>query len=63
MKLNPDDLSATLTFNNGKIQKEEFYYGSSFLSQSSRFLSIGKNVTTAEILDIKGNKRKMSFGK
>jgi hypothetical protein len=63
VKLNPDDLSATLTFNNGKIQKEEFYYGSSFLSQSSRFLSIGKNVTTAEILDIKGNKRKMSFGK
>jgi hypothetical protein len=63
VKLNPDDLSATLTFNNGKVQKEEFYYGSSFLSQSSRFLSIGKNVTTAEILDIKGNKRKMSFGK
>ena len=61
VKLNVDDISATIFFNDGKIQKKEFYYGSSFLSQSGRFLTIDKNVIAAEILNSKGNKRKMSF--
>ncbi|MEO8413888.1 MAG: VCBS repeat-containing protein [Ginsengibacter sp.] len=34
----PDDISAVITYKNGSIQKQEFYYGSSFLSQSGRFL-------------------------
>jgi hypothetical protein len=63
VKLNADDVNAILHFKNGKIQKEEFYYGSSFLSQSARFLSIGENVTDVEIVNTKGNKRKLSFNR
>lgn len=34
----PDDVSGSITFKNGSSRKDEFYYGSSFLSQSARFL-------------------------
>ena len=61
VKLNADDISAIINFKNGKIQKEEFYDGSSFLSQSGKFLAIGKDVVTAEIRNNKGVKRKISF--
>ena len=61
VKLNADDISAIINFKNGKIQKEEFYNGSSFLSQSGKFLTIGKNVVTAEIENNRGVKRQLSF--
>jgi hypothetical protein len=61
IKINADDVSAVITFKNGKIQKEEFYYGSGFLSQSSRFLAINKNVASVEVTDSKGKIRKLSF--
>jgi len=61
LKLNADDISAIISFKNGKIQKEEFYNGSSFLSQSGKFLTIGKDVTAAEITNSRGVKRKTSF--
>jgi len=61
LKLSPSDVSALLQLKNGKISKEEFYYGSSFLSQSSRFLSIGDNVSSVQITDSKGQTRKISF--
>jgi ASPIC/UnbV protein/VCBS repeat protein len=61
VKLNADDISAVISFSNGKIQKEEFYYGSSFLSQSANFLALGKNAVSAEITNSRGVKRKISF--
>ncbi|HEV3326786.1 MAG TPA: VCBS repeat-containing protein [Puia sp.] len=61
VKLNVDDVSAMLYFNDGRIQKTEFYNGSSFLSQSGRFLAVGKNVSKAEIINSKGVRRKISF--
>ncbi|MBS1934284.1 MAG: VCBS repeat-containing protein, partial [Bacteroidetes bacterium] len=63
IKLNADDINAELHFKNGQIQKEEFYYGASFLSQSGRFLSIGGNVSDVEITNTKGNKRKIIISK
>jgi hypothetical protein len=57
----PTDVSALIQFKNGKTQKEEFYYGSSFLSQSSRFLTIGTNVSLIRITDSKGNTRSLTF--
>ena len=63
LKLNNDDVSAILYFKNGQIQKEEFYNGSSFLSQSAKFLMTGKNISSAEITNSKGVKRKISFNK
>ena len=61
VNLNADDVSGTLFFSNGKIRKEEFYYGSSFLSQSSRFISITPGVDSVEIVNRKGARRKISF--
>ena len=59
--LQADDLSAELTLKSGKKQRQEFYYGSSFLSQSARFLSINNNVTSANIVNTKGVSRKVAF--
>jgi hypothetical protein len=52
-----DDVSALIKFTNGKIRKEEFYYGSSFLSQSARFINFDKNVANITITDSKGKSR------
>ena len=61
IKVNPDDISAVIKYSNGSIQKEEFYYGSSFLSQSGRFLKINKNVMEVLITNSKGISRKISY--
>jgi hypothetical protein len=42
---------------NGKVCKEEFYYGSSFLSQSARFLAVDSNTVSVKITDSKGRVR------
>jgi hypothetical protein len=57
LPLNPNDVSALLHLRNGGKQKQELSYGTSFLSQSGRFISIGKNVLSAEIKDAAGNVR------
>ncbi len=59
--IQPNEVSAEITFKNGKKQKEEFYYGSSFISQSARFISIDKNVAFVVISDSQGKIRKLSF--
>jgi hypothetical protein len=61
VKLNNDDRSAILHFKNGKMQRTEIYNGSSFLSQSGRFLTVGKEVSNVEIINSKGIRRKISF--
>ncbi|MBC7510005.1 MAG: VCBS repeat-containing protein [Ferruginibacter sp.] len=63
--INPDDRSAIKTFNNGSIQKEEFYYGNSFLSQSARFITVDENIKTITITNNKGIERilKINFTK
>ena len=57
IRLRPTDVSALLTFADGRKQKVEFSYGNSFLSQSSRTLSIDPQVKAIEITDSKGKKR------
>ena len=57
----PNEVSAEITLKNGKTQRQEFYYGASFLSQSSRFLNITGNVKTVTIADNKNGKRKIDF--
>lgn len=61
VKLLPDDSQALLTFKDGRKQREEFYYGASFLSQSARFLSITPQVKQAEIVNGSGKKRVVNF--
>jgi len=40
IRLRPDDVSAEITYNNGDKEYREFYYGSGYLSQSSRVCRI-----------------------
>ena len=53
----PTDVSATIRMKDGRSRKTEFNYGSSFLSQSARFLFLGPGVSAIEITDGKGNMR------
>ncbi|MFL5742456.1 MAG: VCBS repeat-containing protein [Flavisolibacter sp.] len=53
-----NDVAALVRFKNGMVQRQEFYYGSSFLSQSARYLLLDEAVQSVELIDNKGNKRK-----
>ncbi|MBC3786574.1 VCBS repeat-containing protein [Spirosoma utsteinense] len=61
IRLQPTDVSALLTLTNGKKQRVEFSYGSSFLSQSARTLSVNPQVKSIEITDAQGHHRQ-EFG-
>lgn len=61
LPLQPLDVSAVITYKNGHKQKRELYYGSSFLSQSGRFINIDKNITAVDITDSKGKQRHVSL--
>ena len=61
VKLLPGDRDATLTFKDGRKQREEFYYGASFLSQSARFVSVSPAVKEVEIVNSRGERRIISF--
>ena len=55
--LESTDVSILMIYKSGKRQKREVNYGSSFLSQSGRFLNIDDNVASVEIKDSKGKVR------
>jgi hypothetical protein len=59
--LQPTDMSAVLKYKNGTATKQEFYYGSSFLSQSGRFINIDKNVAGVTITNNKGATRTINL--
>jgi hypothetical protein len=54
-------VSAVLLMKDGRKQKQELYYGASFLSQSGRFLQLPAQVTGLEIKDAKGNLRRIQL--
>ena len=58
-KLKGDDLSAELTYKDGRKKKIEFYYGSTYLSQSGRYLHADEQVTGITVTNFKGTKRKL----
>ena len=59
--LQPADITVDISFKDGKKQRQEFYYGSSFLSQSARFLRVGNTMKSVVITDSKGKTRTLSF--
>jgi hypothetical protein len=61
IKLLPDDETAIITSKNGTKQKQEFYYGSSFLSQSGRFITVNSDVKTVQITNNKRQTRSLYF--
>jgi hypothetical protein len=61
VEVGPSDVSALLRYKNGTTRNQEIYYGSSFLSESGRFLNLDKNVTSVEIKDNRGNIRSLKI--
>ena len=57
----PLDVSALVTYKNGKKQKYEFEYGASFLSGSARFLNVSDKVISVEIKNSSGLVRKINL--
>jgi hypothetical protein len=53
----PSETCAVIEQKNGSQRREEFYFGSSNLSQSARYLTVGKNFRRATITNGKGEKR------
>jgi enediyne biosynthesis protein E4 len=62
LDLEPLDSGAELITTEGKKVKVEFFYGSGFLSQSSRRLKIPKNIKEITIYDSRGKARKITPG-
>ncbi|HEY8734108.1 MAG TPA: VCBS repeat-containing protein, partial [Puia sp.] len=55
------DRFALLKLTNGKVQKQELNNGSSFLSQSASFMSVGNLVTSVKITNNRGAVRNIFF--
>lgn len=56
IRLKEDDVAAIITLPDGRKLRQEFYFGNSFLSQSSRFASIPANASHVEMIHSKGGK-------
>ncbi|MXV50877.1 RNA-binding protein [Pedobacter sp. HMF7647] len=61
LRLNPDDVRYTVSYSNGKKNTQEAYYGTSFLSQSSRFIKFDAGMRSINITNNKGVKRTISL--
>jgi hypothetical protein len=61
VQISPTDVSAIIKYKNGKTEKREFYYGTSFLSQSARFIKISSAISSVDITDNKGHHRSLQF--
>ena len=59
IKLNPDDFFADIMYKDNRKRRVEFYYGSTYLAQSSRSLALDKEIVKVVITDFKGNKREV----
>jgi len=57
IRFNNDDAIAYIHLKTGKTRKMELYYGTSFLSQSSRFMMWDDTMQQVEIVNNKGEKR------
>jgi hypothetical protein len=58
--LQPEDFTADITYKNGDKKHVEFYYGNTYLSQSSRKLEIADDVNKITITNYRGVKREIS---
>jgi len=61
IRISQNEYMAILTFRDGRTQKIEFPYGTSFLSQSSRTLSVTSKVSKAVISGFTGKSRTFNF--
>ena len=59
INLKQDDFSADIQFKHNKKRHIEFYYGSTYLSQSSRKMWVEKDIVKITITNFKGVKREL----
>ncbi|PHN06792.1 CRTAC1 family protein [Flavilitoribacter nigricans] len=57
--LQANDFSADILYRDGSRRRVEFYYGATYLSQSSRKFPINNQIKSMTITDFSGNKRKV----
>lgn len=57
VRAKPGDAYAMVTLEDGKQRKYEFYFGSTYLSNSSRFLKVPSGVKEIKVFDTKGASR------
>jgi len=55
------DVRANILYKSGKKSVQECYYGSSYLSQSGRFLLLSDGVKSVEIINSTGGIRKLNL--
>ncbi len=55
--LQPMDAYAIIKYKDGKVTRQEFYYGDSFLSQSGRFINIESTMASVSVTDSYGHTR------
>lgn len=60
--VNPSDVFALIRFRNGEVEKREFYHGTSFLSQSARFIALNENMSSVTIFGPSGEQRVYQVG-
>ena len=59
LPLRPDDVAALVTLTNGRPRRVEFYHGSGYLSQSSRWLAMDGLRGPVVLVDSRGRQRKV----
>jgi hypothetical protein len=59
IRIKNDEVSAELTFKNGAKEHREFYYGSGYLSQSSRVCPVPEGVVSVTFTTYTGESRKI----
>lgn len=59
LPLQADEVSALVRYRDGGVRKEELFYGSSFLSQSGRFIKLDSSIVSVEIRNTAGKERKV----
>jgi len=61
VKLQPTETHGYWKWANGQQRKVEFYYGSTFISQESRQVSVPKGAISMELFSTKGKTRTLTF--
>jgi enediyne biosynthesis protein E4 len=56
-----NDVQVFYYFKNGKKRKQEFYYGSSYYSQSGKFVSVNSAVQSLQIRSSNGSERILTY--
>jgi len=62
VRVQPLDSYALLTRADGRTTREELHYGSTYLSQSSRYLWITRDIVKAVVVDSRGASRSLPLG-